>query len=71
MRDPSFDLKAMLLEGRRDEQSAFQARDIETKDKTVAETNRVATKKVSKCYSCGKVYPHYGPCPAKEIECNY
>ena len=39
LRDPSFDLKAMLLEGRRDEQSAFQARDIESKDKTVAETN--------------------------------
>jgi hypothetical protein len=28
LRDPSFNLAAMLLEGRRDEQSAFQAKDI-------------------------------------------
>ena len=30
LRDPSFNLAAMLLEGRRDEQSAFQAKDIES-----------------------------------------
>ena len=31
LRDPSLNLAAMLLEGRRDEQSAFQAKDIEFK----------------------------------------
>ena len=71
LRDPGFDLKSMLLEGRRDEQSAFQAKEIECKEKPVAETNRMATKKVSKCYSCGRAFPHNGPCPAKGKECNH
>ena len=31
LRDPTFDLKAMLLEGRRDEQSKYQAQQIESK----------------------------------------
>ena len=71
LRDPGFDLKSMLLEGRRDEQSTFQAKEIESKEKPVAETNRMATKKVSKCYSCGRAYPHNGPCLAKGKECNH
>ena len=32
LRDPSYDLKAMLLEGRRDEQSTFHAKEIESKE---------------------------------------
>ena len=61
----------MLLEGRRDEQSTFQAKAKGSKEKPVAETNRMETKKVSKCYSCGRAYPHNGPCPAKGKECNH
>ena len=34
----------MLLEGRRDEQSAYQARDIESKDVKDVETNKITTK---------------------------
>ena len=34
----------MLLEGRRDEQSAYQARDIESKDVKEVETNKITTK---------------------------
>ena len=41
LRDPQFALKDMLLEGRRDEQSAYQARDIESKDVKEAETNKI------------------------------
>ena len=33
----------MLLEGRRDEQSAFQAKDVESKEATVADANRIIT----------------------------
>ena len=71
LRDPGFDLKSMLLEGRCDEQSTFQAKEIESKEKPVGETSRMATKKVSKCYSCGRAFPHNGPCPAKGKECNH
>ena len=77
LRDPGFDLKAMLLEGRRDEQSAFQAKDIESKEPIAADANRIVvnanrtdTQKSSKCYSCGRAYPHNGTCPAKGKECN-
>ena len=77
LRDPGFDLKAMLLEGRRDEQSAFQAKDIESKEPIAADANRIVvnanrtdTKKSSKCYSCGRAYLHNGTCPAKGKECN-
>ncbi len=71
LRDPDYKLKDMLIDGRRDEMSSYQAKDIESKEKTVAETNRMETKKVSKCYSCGRAYPHTGPCPAQGKECNH
>ena len=54
LRDPDFDLKAMLLEGRRDEQSAFQANDIEAKEAIVVETNQMETKNAFKCYYFGR-----------------
>ena len=69
LRDPSFDLKDMLLEGRRDERSAFQAKEIESKDKIFAETNNLNTQRSLKCFSCGGSYPHVGLCPAKGKEC--
>ena len=42
LRDPQFALKDMLLEGRRDEQSTYQVKDIESKDVN-AETNKITT----------------------------
>ena len=68
LRDPGFDLKAMLLEGRHE--STFQAKDIESKETIVADANRIETKKTSKCYSCGRAYPNNGTRPAKGNECN-
>ena len=72
LRDPKFDLKAMLLEGRRDEQSAYQAKQIESKEPTDGETNKVEHKASSSstCRNCGRTYPHTGVCPAKGKTCN-
>ena len=44
LRDPTFDLKAMMLEGRRDEQSTYQAKQIESKEPTDGETNKLEQK---------------------------
>ena len=41
LRDPQLALKDMLLKGRRDEQSTYQAKDIESKDVKDAETNKM------------------------------
>ena len=72
LRDPTFDLKAMLLEGRRDEQSTYQAKQIESKEPTDGETNKVEHKASSSsiCRNCGRNYPHTGVCPAKGKTCN-
>lgn len=76
LRDPAFDLKAMLLEGRRDEQSTFQARHIESKEtkQPDGETNRLeqthSGNSSLKCRNCGHAYPHAGTCPAKGKTCN-
>ena len=70
LRDPNFKLADMLLEGRRDEQSKYQAKDIEAKEPINAETHKVNTKKPSKCYNCGQQFPHKGECPAKGKTCN-
>ena len=48
LRDPQFALKDMLLEGRRDEQSTYQAKDIESKDVKDAETNKIDTRQGQK-----------------------
>ena len=81
LRDSSFKLKDMLLEGRRDEQSKFQAKDIESKDNSVAfaqaisrssSRNVPSKQKALKCHNCGGAYPHTGRCPAKGKQCrNY
>ena len=71
-RDPTFDLKAMLLEGRRDEQSTYQAKQIESKESIVGETNKIEQKPSTSvtCRNCGRNYPHTGACPAKGKICN-
>ena len=68
MRDPTYDLKAILFDGRRDEQSTFQARDIESKDKGNGEVNKV-NNTAKTCRNCGGMYPHVENCPAKNKQC--
>ncbi|CAB4036105.1 Retrovirus-related Pol poly from transposon [Paramuricea clavata] len=79
LRDPTFDLKSMLLEGRRDEQSKYQAQQIEPKEQTDGEANKLEQKpdngNISNssniiCRNCGRAYPHTGACPAKGKTCN-
>ena len=58
LRDPQFALKDMLLEGRRDEQSTYQVKDIEDVN---AETNKITTHQGQKseqrtCRNCGRNY---------------
>jgi uncharacterized protein (DUF2249 family) len=68
LRNPTYDLKAILLYGQRDEQSAFQARDIESKEKGSTELNKICQTKQT-CRNCGDSYPHTGNCPAKNKQC--
>lgn len=77
LRDPTFDLKAMLLEGRRDEQSTFQAKQIESKEPKEpvdGVCHKLEQKRSDntgvKCRNCGRAYPHAKACPAKGKTCN-
>ena len=79
LRDPAFNLKSMLLEGRRDEQSKYQAQQIESKEQTKDEANKLEQKpsngSISNgsnviCRNCGRAYPHTGACPTKGKTCN-
>ena len=67
----------MLIEGRRDEQSAFQTKDIESKETKDGETNRLEqthrnnnNNSKSKCRNCGREFPHIGTCPARGKTCS-
>ena len=44
LRDPTYDLKAILLEGRRAEQSAYQAREIESQQPTQDDLHKINSK---------------------------
>ena len=67
LRDPKYDLKQMLLDGRRDEISKFQTRQIEAKDNTPeVQANKIE----AKCHNCGGKYPHSSACPAKGKDCH-
>ena len=70
LRDPKYDLKAMLLDGRRDEMSKFQSKEIEGKPGSREETNQV-TVAPRKCRNCGGSHSHNSPCPAQGLECHY
>jgi len=65
LRDPSYDLKAMLLDGRRDEISKFQSAEIEGKE----QMSKLSTKPKS-CQNCGGPTPRLNACPAKGKECH-
>ena len=73
LRDPKFDLKSMLIEGRRDQQSAYQAKQIEEpsdgETKKLEQQPRASSGVI--CRNCGRAYPHEGACPAKGKTCNY
>ena len=76
LRDPDYKLKDMLLDGRRDEMSSYQAKDIESKTEETLATNRFQTQqtkpkanKERKCYNCGGAWPHEHSCPAKGNVC--
>ena len=74
LRDPTYDLKAMLLDGRRDEISHYQSKEIEAQkpERRAEETNRItATKPAFKCQNCGRAPHHDTICPAKGKECNH
>ena len=73
--DPTFDLKFMLIEGRRNEQSTYQAKQIESKEPCDGETKKLeqqphASSSVT-CRNCGRAYPHEGVFPMKDKTCNY
>ena len=66
----------MLLDGRRDEMSSYQAKDIESKTEETLATNRFQThqtkpkaNKERKCYNCGGAWPYEHSCPAKGKVC--
>ena len=65
LRDPSYDLKAMLLDGRRDEISKFQSAEIEGKE----QMSKLSAKPKN-CLNCGGPTPHLNTCPAKGKECH-
>ena len=72
LRDPTYDLKAILLERRRAEQSAYQAREIESQQPTQDDLHKISSKPLKRtttCRNCGGTYPHEGPCPAKGKQC--
>ncbi|CAB4043865.1 Retrovirus-related Pol poly from transposon [Paramuricea clavata] len=68
LRDPTYDLKAILIDGRRDEQSAYQARDIESKEQK-NEAIRKLQGTATECRNCGCLYPHTNNCQAKGKQC--
>ncbi|XP_065064758.1 uncharacterized protein LOC135690983 [Rhopilema esculentum] len=70
LRDPTYTLKDMLIDGRRDETSSYQARDIETTHVHTETTNRLQSKSDNKtCNNCGGEWPHKNQCPAQGKTC--
>ena len=68
LRDPTYALKDILVDGRREEQSSYQARNIESKDSPRDNLNEMNSKQ--QCHFCGGPYPHGNtPCPAKGKLC--
>ena len=70
LRDPKYDLKAMLLDDRRDEISKFQSKEIEGKPNCREEISQVTTKSRT-CRNCDCSHSHTSLCPAKGKECHY
>ena len=61
LRDATYNLAAMLLDGRRDESSTHQDRKVEEKEPLSAGTNQFQQKMGNtgkSCRNCGGNYPH-------------
>ena len=73
LRDPNYSLKDMLLDGRRDESSSYQAKAIESREELTETVHRFIAKPNKRsqkaCNNCGGKLPHRGPCPAKGKTC--
>ena len=73
LRDPTYDLKAILIDGRRAEQSSYQARDIESQGQGSNRESRTVQKlnttSQQTCRNCGGQYPHERQCPAQGKSC--
>ena len=69
LRDPTYDLKAILLDGRRAEQSSYQARDMESQGQRPTGIQKVNTMSQT-CRNCGGTYPHEQQCPAQGKTCH-
>ena len=70
LRDPTYDLKAILIDGRRAEQSSYQARDMENQNHGQTNIQKVNTASPT-CRNCGGKYPHeqQQQCPAQGKTC--
>ena len=64
LRDPAYNLQQMLLDGRHEETSTFQTREIESNETNAAVVHplKSVSKEGKKCYTCGGDYPHKGEC---------
>ncbi len=72
LRDPAYSLNDMLLDGRRDESSAYQAKSIEANKPDIENTHRIHTSQSTSnknCGHCGGKMPHTGQCPARGKTC--
>eukprot|EP00794_Sanderia_malayensis_P005111 gene5111-biopygen4169 len=73
LRDPAYSLKDMLIDGRHDESSSYQAKEIESKEEIAETAHRFNTKPNNRsqkqCGNCGGKFPHKGSCPAKGKTC--
>ncbi len=64
------------MDGRRDEMSSYQAKDIESNAEENLVTNKLQVQQIKaktrvqrKCYNCGGAWPHENSCPAKGKVC--
>ena len=62
LRDPAYNRPQMLPDGRREEMSIFQTREIESNETTAAFVHplKSVNKESKKCFTCGGEYPHKG-----------
>ncbi len=58
----------ILIDGRRAEQSSYQARDMESQDQGPNSVRKVNTSSQT-CRNCGGTYPHERQCPAQGKTC--
>ena len=73
LRDPKNTSKEMLVDGRHDEISTYQSREIESTGHSDAQTPRQKKDNFNTkpCRNCGGTFAHKDfPCPAKGKECN-